>query len=94
MLAPGDVGKVGRSLDEFRKEHDPATKIREAIAKLGARGWLYEDEFVKLTGLNLVQFNRCRASFDEFVVQIRGTRPRRAWVGSKLMAEEFRAMVQ
>lgn len=90
---------TGRSLDEFRAAHDKSyivpRKIRAALATLGPGGWAYEAEFIKLAGVSHTELGAYRTQFEEHVVTLRGTEHsgRRAWAGTKALAEKLRAMV-
>jgi len=85
---------VGRSVEEFRAAHDKnfilPRKIKDALAKLG-RGWAYEMEFVKLAGVSLGDLANYRGMFDQHIVLVERTR--RAWAGTKTVAEELREMI-
>jgi hypothetical protein len=87
--------KKGRSLDEFRAQHDkdfivPA-RIKEGLKQLGD-GWAYEMEFVKLAGVSLGDLGNYREAFAEHVVIVRRD-GKRAWAGSVSIAAKMREMV-
>ena len=87
---------MGRSLDEFRANHDKSfivpAKIKAALEKLG-NGWQSELEFAKLAGLSMTDLGSYRAQFDEFVVPISRDGSRRVWAGTKAFAKRMREMV-
>lgn len=84
----------GRSLSEFRQTFDKdfivPNKIKTALASLGKDGWEYEVGFAKLAGLSMADLGNYREKFLDFVVTIR---ERRAWAGSKQLADKMRSMV-
>jgi hypothetical protein len=87
-----------KTADDFKKLYHKATtvpkKIKEGLAKLGKDGWEYQAEFVKLCGVNPVDFNAFAAEFEkEHLIEIGGSRGKRAWAGSKALAEKMRAML-
>lgn len=94
-VAPtGPTKRAGRSLAEFRQTFDKdlivPSRIKAALAALGSDGWDYEVGFAKLAGLNLSDLGNYREKFIDYVVPIR---ERRAWAGSKSLAEKMRSMV-
>lgn len=90
---------TGRSLDEFRAAHDKSfivpRKLKAALASLGPGGWAYEAEFVKLAGVSHTELGAYRSQFEDHIVILKGTEHsgRRAWAGTKALAEKLRAMV-
>lgn len=92
-VAPSGT-RVGRALSEFRAVYDKAyivpRKIKAALGKIGASGWLYEVEFAKLAGVSLADLGNFRDQFSEYVV---ATREKRAWAGSRKTADEMRTML-
>jgi hypothetical protein len=85
-----------KSLTDFRQVYDKDTivpaKIREALGKLGAGGWEYEVEFAKMAGVSLYDLGRVRDRFANNVVTI-GRESKRAWAGSKALAQQMREML-
>ena len=83
-----------RSLAEFKQTYDKDTivpgKIRAGLKTLGATGWEYEQAFAKIAGLSMTDLGNYRDGFAELVVTIR---ERRAWAGSKAMADKMWAML-
>ena len=95
-VAPRGKEKIGRSFNDFVEAHDDdfivPSKIRKTLAKLGT-GWLYEEEFRKLTEIPTAAFARYRDQFMDHIVIIKGSHPKRVWVGSTDQAAEFRKRV-
>lgn len=89
------ASKVGKSLAEFRAEHDKdyivPRAIRDGLKALGS-GWEYEVQFARACGLNMTDLGNYRDMFAEHVVQIRRD-GKRAWAGTKQVAAEMRRMV-
>jgi hypothetical protein len=94
---PNAASKVaaGKSLIDFRAEHDKSfivpKRIRDGLAKLG-NGWLYEVEFLRLTGLSTTDCAAYREEFSEYLVTVGGRVTKRIWVGSKELAKKMREM--
>lgn len=86
---------VGRSLTDFRVEHDKSyivpKRVTAAIEKLGD-GWLYEVEFAKLAGVSLSDLGHFRSAFEDHIVAIRRDGGKRAWA-KKHIAAKMREMV-
>lgn len=86
----------GRSLAEFRSTYDKDTifpqKIDAALAQIGKDGWAYEIEFAKLAGIGLAQLAIYREKYADHIVQL-GRDSKRAWAGSKALAEKMRSML-
>lgn len=84
----------GRSLAEFKQTFDKDTivpaRIRAGLKVIGAMGWEYELPFSKIAGVNMTDLGNYRDSFADLVVTIK---ERRAWAGSKAMADKMRAML-
>jgi hypothetical protein len=84
-----------KKLSEFREKYDKnyfiPKRVKAALAKLGA-GWDYEVSFAKMAEVSLTDLNSVREQFIDYVVQI-GRDGRRAWCGSKTVAEQMRRMV-
>jgi len=83
----------GKTLADFRAQYDKSfivpQRVREGLRKLGASGWEYEVEFAKIAGVSLADLGRFRDQFADYVIQI-GRDSRRAWAGSKAMAQAMR----
>lgn len=81
-------------MSDFRNAYDLNTivpkKVAEGFRKLGS-GWLYESEFVKLSGLTLKDISAFRDNYSEHIVVVRDSR--RIWVGRKSVAEQMRQMI-
>ena len=90
------TGAVGKSIADFRAQHDKSfiipKRIKEGLAMLGS-GWEYELAFAKLAGVSLGDLGNYREQFAEFYIVI-GRDSKRAWTGSKATAEAMRAMVR
>jgi hypothetical protein len=88
-----------KGLEDFRTKHDKShivpKKIEDGIKKLGKDGWEYQAEFAKLCGVgNLADFNAYCVPFEaDHCVVIGGSKGKRAWAGSKALAEKMRAML-
>lgn len=91
------VKPLGRSLEEFRANHDKSFivpgRIKAALEKLG-NGWQSELEFAKLAGVSMTDLGAYRAQFEAFVVPVSRDGSRRVWAGSKTVAEKMREMVR
>jgi hypothetical protein len=85
--------------DDFRTHHDKSyivpKKIEAGLKKLGAKGYLYQAEFMKLCEVNNpADFNAYCGAFEaDHCVVIGGSKAKRAWAGSKEFAERLRAML-
>ena len=88
--------KTGRSLQEFRAEHDKSfivpKKITDALKKLG-NGWEYEVQFMRIAGLSVTDLAAYRDQFAEHVVMVGGRNPKRVWAGTVDLARQLRDMV-
>ena len=98
--APLEVAEVGKSvsgkkLSDFREKYDKSyfipKKVKAALVKLG-NGWEYEADFAHLAGIGLADLSTVREQFLDYVVTI-GRDSRRAWTGSKTVAEQMRRMI-
>lgn len=91
-----ETPKAGRSLDEFRSQHDKdfivPQRIREGLKALGS-GWDYEVQFAKIAGVSLLDLAAYRDAFADHVVQVKRD-GKRAWAGTKATAEKMRSMVR
>lgn len=87
------------SVEDFRKLHDKShivpEKIQEGLKKLGKDRWLYQADFMKLCGIsNGADFNLYCVKFEaEHSVPIGGSKGKRAWAGSKALADQLRSML-
>lgn len=85
--------------DDFRTHHDKSyiipKKIEAGLKKLGPKGWQYQADFIKTCEVgNPADFNHFCASFEaDHCVLIGGSKAKRAWAGSKELAERLRAML-
>ena len=88
--------KAGKSLQEFRAEHDKSyivpKKIKDAIEKLGD-GWEYEAQFLRLAGLSVTDLAAYRDQFEAHIVVVGGRNSKRVWVGTAKLAAQMREMV-
>lgn len=90
------IGKhvKARSLAEFKTTFDKDTivpaRIKAGLKSIGAMGWAYEVEFCRIAGLTATDLGNYRDQFADLVVTIK---ERRAWAGSKAMADKMRAML-
>ena len=95
MKAPVPAKHSGKSLEEFKKLHDPnfiiPNRISLALAALGD-GWDYEVNFLKLAGLSVTQLANYREQFEDHTVAINGKNPKRVWCGTKKLAAQLRTM--
>ena len=94
-IPPGMKGQEGRSLAEFRAEHDKdfivPKRIKEGLKALGG-GWEYEVQFAKTAAISLSDLNAYRSLFEQHVVVVNRA-GKRAWAGTKEVAAKMRAMV-
>lgn len=94
--APAEQKGAGRTLQDFRAEHDKSfiipARIREALKKLGA-GWEYEVGFLRLASLSTTDLAAYRDEFADYVVLVGGRNPKRIWAGTKELAAQMRQMV-
>lgn len=85
--------------EDFRKLHDKShivpSKIADGLKKLGKDRWLYQADFMKLCGIsNGADFNLYCVKFEkEHCVAIGGSKGKRAWAGSKSLADTLRTML-
>lgn len=88
--------KIGKSLEAFRAAHDKnyivPGKINGALTKLGAEGWEYEVDFMKLAQLSTTDLAAFRDQFTDHIVEVGGRNPKRVWVGTKAFAKKLREM--
>lgn len=86
---------VGKSIEDFRKSHDRnyivPEKIRTGIEQIGD-GWLYEAEFLKLSGISTTDLAMFRDQFEDYWVIADKSSKKRVWCGSKEFASELRGM--
>ena len=83
--------EVGFSAEEYMKKFDAPTKIRDGLAKLGAR-CMFESDLAKLCGMTPQVFTANKKAFvAEFLVREAQTdRDRPVWTGSKVLAAKLR----
>ena len=89
-----------KTLADFKAAHDPdvivPNKIRvglAAIAKEGPENWLYEQEFLRLTGVSTTQIARYRDQFAAHIVEAPGTNTKatkRVYFGNAKVAAKLR----
>ena len=88
--------KLGKSLQDFRAEHDKSyivpKKIKDALEKLGD-GWEYEVHFLRLAGLSVTDLAAYRDQFESHTVLVGGRNAKRVWVGTAKLATQMREMV-
>ena len=93
--APAPKATVVKSLVDFRLAYDKDTivpkKIRETLTEVGA-GWVYESEFVRMSGVTYADLGTYRDEFSEHIVWIK-RESKRAWTGSVETAEQMRRML-
>lgn len=94
---PATNKPVGRSVEDFRAQYDKSyivpLKVKAALEKLGD-GWLRELDFAKLAGVTPNDLAAYRAQFEDHVVALIGSeRGRRAWAGTKALANKLRGML-
>lgn len=87
-----------KTLADFKAAHDKSfivpQRIKAGIEKIGADGWEYEADFVKLSGVNQNDIAKFREQFVDNVVLIKQDgRERRVWAGSKALATKLREML-
>lgn len=90
----GKSEKSGRSIAEFRSAHDKdfivPKKIRDVLKQLG-NSWVYEGEFLKISGLSTTDLANYREEFlDDHTVMV--DRTKRVWCGTKSFTEKIREM--
>lgn len=100
MATSKKASSKAKSLNDFRSVHDKSfiipQKIEAGLKKLGPDGWEYQAEFAKLCGVNnLADFNAYCVKFEaDYAVDTGGrSRGKRAWAGSKALAEKMRSML-
>lgn len=88
--------KLGRSLADFRSEHDKdfivPGRIKKALETLG-EAWEYETDFARLAGVGLADLGIYRDKFEEYYVVVNRS-GKRAWSGSKATAQKMREMLR
>lgn len=92
--------KTTKGLADFKAAHDKATvvptKIKAGLAKVGKDAWEYEADFMKICGVNNVDFAAFRDQFASHIVELpssQGIRGKRIWAGSAALAEKMRELV-
>jgi hypothetical protein len=87
--------KLGRSLADFRSEHDKdyivPKKIRDALDQLG-NSWEYESNFSRIAGVSLGDLGNYRDEFSDYIVVV-SRAGKRAWAGRAELAKKMREMV-
>ena len=85
-----------RSLADFMNEYDKDTivpqKIDEALEKIGADGWVYESEFVKIAGVSFMDLGTYRDEYADHIVFIKRD-SKRVWAGSAELARKMKEML-
>jgi hypothetical protein len=83
--------EVGFSAEDYMKKFDPATKIRDGLAKLGAR-CMFESDLAKLCGMTPQLFTAHKKPFavDFLVREAQTDRDKPVWAGSKALAAKLR----
>lgn len=85
--------------NDFQAKHDKSfiipKKIEAGLKKLGPKGWLYQADFAKLCEVNnLADFNAYAVKFEKLhCIEIGGSKGKRAWAGSKELADRLRKML-
>jgi guanyl-specific ribonuclease Sa len=89
-----------RSVADFKAAHDPnvivPAKIRkglELIAKDGPENWVYEVDFLKLSGVSTTQLATFRDQFAEYIVETpaqHGKNVKRVYFGNAKVAAKLR----
>jgi hypothetical protein len=90
-----------KTLADFKAAHDPnvivPNKIRaalEALLKEGPEHWVYEGDFLKLSGLSTTQLGAFREQFEDHIViapsGASGRAGKRAYFGSSKVAAKLR----
>lgn len=87
--------EVGFSETEFMNKFDPATKIRNGLAKLGKR-FIFESELAKLCGMTPQMFTAHKKPFeaDYLVRPAQADRDKPVWTGDKKLATKIRGEVK
>jgi len=87
------------SQSDFKHLHDKShiipEKIRAGLKKLGPKGWQYQPDFIKTCEIgNPADFGHHSAQFEaDHCVLIGGSKGKKAWAGSKELADRLRAML-
>lgn len=88
--------KTGRDIAAFRQAHDKSfivpQKIETALKKLGD-SWEYEVAFLKLAELSVTDLAAYRDQFEAHIIVIPGKNSKRAWAGTKDLANKLRQLV-
>jgi hypothetical protein len=86
---------AGKDVEAFRQSHDKSYRIpriiKESLAELGD-GWEYELEFLKRSGLSVVDLATYRDQFADNWMEVRsGNRNvKRVWAGTVKFANKLR----
>ena len=89
-----------KTLADFKAAHDPdvivPNKMRAglaAIEKEGPENWMYEGDFLKLTGISTTQIARYREQFAAHIIETPSTSTKsikRVYFGSAKIAAKLR----
>jgi hypothetical protein len=89
-----------KTLADFKNAHDPnvivPNKIKAALAAIekdGAENWLYEVDFLKLSGLSVTQLAAYRDTFEAHIVvapATHGKTTKRIYFGNAKVAAKVR----
>jgi hypothetical protein len=87
--------EVGFSAEEYMDKFDPATKIRNGLAKLGNR-CIFEFDLAKLCGMTPQLFTAHKKAFeaDYLVREPQSNSEKPVWAGSKQLAAKLRGGVK
>jgi hypothetical protein len=87
--------RAGRSLSDFRNQYDKdvivPSKIRTALKELRS-SWVYEKEFVHMTGVSFNDMGNYREMFADHIVNLRQEN-KRVWAGTPKLAIQLREMI-
>ena len=94
------ASKKAKTLADFKAAHDPnvivPNKIRAALATIGKEGaenWLYEIDFLRLSGISTVQLATFRGQFAAHIVEVpagQGRMTKRVYFGNVKVAAKLR----
>lgn len=92
----------GKTIDDLRALHDKnvviPNRIRDGLAKVVASGdeWLYESDFLKLTGISVTDIAKFREEFTDFWSEVPAAAGkntiRRVWFATKKAADAWKAL--
>lgn len=94
VTAPA-MPEVGFSAEEYMNKFDPATKIRNGLAKLGNR-CIFEYDLAKLCSMTPQMFTAHKKAFEaDFLVrEAQSDRDKPVWAGTKQLAAKLRGEVK